>query len=494
MPPQPRQSRYDAIVVGSGPNGLAAAITLARAGLEVLVAERAPEPGGSTRTAEVTLPGFRHDLCSAIHPMGLASPFLRTLPLGRFGLEWRHPDVLVSHPLDGGRGAAIRRDVDETAASLGIDGPAWSRLFQPLVDRADDLLREILGPLPVPPHHPVLLTRFGLRAMRPAFSLARSIWKSDEARALFAGNAAHSIVPLERLFTSAIGLVLILAGHRSGWPVARGGSASITGAMIRYLEALGGEVVCGMEVRDIADLPQARVVLFDTGPHALAEMAARRLPERYRARLRRFRYGPGVFKLDLALSDPVPWTHAPSRAAGTVHVGGTLEEIAESERACWEGRIAARPFVLVGQQSLADDSRAPAGRHTLWAYCHVPHGSTEDFTEAILSQIERFAPGFRDTILATHRTAPAAIAAANRNCVGGDITGGVTDIRQLFTRPVARWNPYTTPDPGIFLCSSSTPPGAGVHGMCGWHAARTALEKVFGIRTSLDEFPPADGP
>ena len=482
----PRQKRYDAVIVGSGPNGLAAAITLAREGLAVLVVEARDEPGGGMRTAALTLPGFRHDVCSAVHPMAQVSPFFRSLRLDRFGLKWIHPDVVLAHPLDGGRAAVMHRDLTATAEGLGRDGAAWQRLFGGLTRSLPGLWDDLLGALPVPPRHPVSLTKFGLRAMRSAAGLARGMFREDAARALFAGNAAHSVLPLERMFTAAVGLALGMAGHTAGWPVAEGGSGSIAAAMVRYLEALGGEVVCGWRAGSLDELPQASAYLFDTGPHQAAAIAGRRFPDGYAARLRRFRYGPAVFKLDLALREPIPWVNAACRRAGTVHVGGTLDEIAASERACW-GRGEARPFVLVAQQSLCDATRAPAGQHAAWAYCHVPQGDTTDWSEAILGQIERFAPGFRDTILATHRMGPADYAAYNENNVGGDVIGGVMDISQLYTRPVARWNPWTTPAPDIFLCSSSTPPGGGVHGMCGWHAARTVLRRVFGHGASAGE-------
>ncbi|MES2706127.1 MAG: NAD(P)/FAD-dependent oxidoreductase [Verrucomicrobiota bacterium] len=479
----PQSGEYEAVIVGSGPNGLAAGITLAREGLRVLVLEASPLIGGGTRTAELTLPGFHHDVCSAVHPMAAVSPFFRSLNLLKFGLEWAHPEILLAHPLENGRAAAVWRDIDRTAAALpGRDGAAWKNWLEPLLPKAAGLFGDLLGALPVTPRHPLLLARFGLDAMKPATWLARGKFKSEEARALIAGNCAHSVRPLEKPFTAAVGVALALAGHAGGWPVAAGGSASITRAMARYFEALGGEIVCGAEVRDIRDLPKARAVLFDTGPQAMGRIAASRLPEGYRRRLEKFRYGPGVFKLDLAVSEPIPWTNPLCRKAGTVHVGGTLEEIAEAERAAWQGRRAEKPFVLVGQQSLCDPRRAPAGKHTVWAYTHVTPGCPGDYSEEILGSIEHHAPGFRQTILASHAMGPAAIEAHNANNVRGDVIGGVMDLTQMFTRPVARWNPWTTPDRGIFICSSSTPPGGGVHGMCGHHAALTALRKVFGLR------------
>ncbi len=473
----------DAVIVGSGPNGLAAGITLARAGLRVLILEARRTPGGGMRTAELTLPGFLHDVCSAVHPMAGMSPFLASLPLAKFGLDWAHPDILLAHPLDGGRAGALCQDPGAMEAMLPEgDARRWRGLMGPLLPGARGLFGDLLGPLPLWPEHPLLLARFGLSAMRSAVGLASAKFRSEEARALFAGNAAHGFLPLEKSFTAAVGMALSLAGHAGGWPVARGGSGAITRALTRYFEALGGEIRCGVEVSDVRELPAAAAVLFDTGPHATARMAGDGLPQGYRRRLEAYRYGPAIFKMDYALSGPVPWTHPACRRAGTVHVGGTMAEIAATERAAWQGKGTDRPFVLVGQQSLCDPSRAPAGQHTLWAYAHVPSGSFQDYSEIITAQIERFAPGFRDVILASHAMSPHDVAQYNANNVGGDVIGGVMDLRQMFTRPVARWNPYTTPNPRLFHCSSATPPGAGVHGMCGYHAARTVLRKVFGMR------------
>lgn len=486
---------YDAVIVGSGPNGLAAGITLAREGLRVLILEARDTPGGGMRTAELTLPGFLHDVCSAVHPMAMLSPFLSTLPLAKFGLEWAHPDILLAHPLEGGRAAALFQGLDQTAAALPKgDGRCWQALFGPLVPGARGLFGDLLGPLPLRPKHPFHLVRFGLSAMRSATGLASAKFKSEEAQALFSGNAAHSFLPLENSFTAAVGMALGLAGHAGGWPVARGGSGGITKALTRYFEALGGEIRCGVEVRDVRELPGAAAVLFDIGPRATARIAEAWLPQRYRRRLECYRYGPGIFKMDYALSGPVPWTNPLCRQAGTVHVGGTMAEIAHAERETWQGKESAKPFILVGQQSLCDSTRAPAGQHTLWAYAHVPSGSRRDFSDIITSQIERFAPGFRELILATHAMNPGMIETYNNNNIGGDIIGGVMDLTQMFTRPVARWNPYTTPHPKLFHCSSSTPPGAGVHGMCGYHAARTVLRNVFGMRPDPAAFPEgADG-
>lgn len=474
---------YDAVIIGSGPNGLAAGITLAREGLRVLILEARDTPGGGMRTAELTQPGFLHDVCSAVHPMAGMSPFLSTLPLARFGLEWVHPEILLAHPLEGGRAAALWHGLEQTAEGLPEgDGARWHQLMAPLVPTAQGLFGDLLGPLPLWPRHPLALVRFGLSAMRSATGLASGTFRSAEARALFVGNAAHSFLPLDQPFTAAVGMALGLAGHVGGWPVAKGGSGAISSALTRYFEALGGEIRCGTKVQDVRELPGAAAVLFDTGPHAVARLAQAWLPGRYRRRLERYRYGPGIFKMDYALSGPVPWTNPLCRRAGTVHLGGTMEEMAAAERATWQGRGSDRPFVLVGQQSGCDPTRAPAGQHTLWAYAHVPAGSQQDFSGIITAQIERYAPGFRDVILATHTMNPGAVEDYNANNVGGDVIGGVMDLRQMFTRPVARWNPYTTPHPKLFLCSSATPPGAGVHGMCGYHAARTVLRRVFGLR------------
>jgi phytoene dehydrogenase-like protein len=477
----PRARRYDAVIVGSGPNGFAAAITLAARGLSTLLVEARDTPGGGMRSSnELTEPGFTHDVCSAVHPLAVSSPFFRALPLESLGLEWIHPDLPLAHPLDGGRAAFMARSVEETIAPLpDNDAARYEAVFASLSNKAPALMDDLLGPFPFPPKHPLLLARFGYQAMRSGIGFAMSRFQSDEARALFAGNAAHSVLPLEQPFTAAVGIMLGITGHYAGWPFAKGGSGKIAAALARHFLSLDGEIVCHRPISHINELPEARAYLFDTSPPALASIARDKLPASYRARLSRYRYGPGVFKLDLALSHAIPWQAEACRRAGTVHVGGTIHEVAASERDAWRGRVSDRPFVLVAQQSLFDDTRAPTGKHTCWAYCHVPHGCPADMTVPILSQIERFAPGFRDTIIATHKTSPAAYERYNPNFIGGDVIGGVQDLTQLFTRPVPRLNPYTTPNPGIFLCSASTPPGAGVHGMGGHHAAKTALKHVF---------------
>jgi phytoene dehydrogenase-like protein len=463
----------DAVVVGAGPNGLAAAIVLARAGRSVLVLEAAATVGGGTRTAESTLPGFRHDVCSAIHPLGLASPFFATVPLERHGLEWIHPPAALAHPFDDGTAAVLERSLATTAAALGPDADAWRRLLGPFVRDAERLLPGVLAPLRWP-RHPLGLARFGVTAVRSAEGVARR-FRGRDARALFAGLAAHSMLPLSRRPSAAFGLVLGVLGHAVGWPFPRGGSQAIADALAAHLRSLGGEISCGREVRSLAELPPARTVLLDVTPRQLLAIAGERLSGRYRRALERYRYGPGVFKLDLALDGPVPWRAEACGTAATVHLGGTLEEIAAGEAAVWRGEHPERPYVLLAQQSLFDPARAPDGAHTVWAYCHVPNGSTADMAERIEAQIERFAPGFRDRVLARRAAGPAELERYDANYVGGDINGGVQDLRQLLTRPAARRVPYRTSLRGVYLCSSSTPPGGGVHGMCGYWAARAAL-------------------
>ena len=468
-------SNYDAIIVGSGPNGLAAAITLARAGQKVLILEAKDTIGGGTRTAEVTLPGFRHDICSAIHPLGIASPFFRDLPLADFGLEWIYSPVALAHPLDDGCAAILTPSIEESAASLGVDVRAYHRLMTPLVESWQEILGDTLGPFPFPPKHPITLARFGLLALRSARGLAESRFQGEAARALFAGLAGHGMLPLEEPTTASIALVLGILAHAVGWPIPKGGSQSISNAMAAYLESLGGEIATNHEVTSQDALPESRSVLLDVTPRQMIRICGEHLPAGYRQKLTRYRYGPGVCKVDYALSGPIPWKAAACTQAGTIHLGGTLDEISASEKAVWREEHPEKPLVLLAQQSLFDDSRAPDGQHTAWAYCHVPHGSQQDVSESITAQIERFAPGFRDLILAKHVYTATEMQSYNPNYIGGDINGGVQDWRQLFTRPVARWSPYTTPEKGLYICSSSTPPGGGVHGMCGYHAAQSVL-------------------
>lgn len=466
----------DAVVVGAGPNGLAAAVELARHGMSVHVIEGRQEIGGGTRTAELTLPGFHHDVCSGCHPMAVLSPFLRTLPLEKHGLRWLFPPVSVAHPLDDEPAVILRHSLAETARELGVDAQAYQRLLAPFLRRPHELLADLMGPLRIP-QHPITMARFGLTGVLPATTALRMHFRGRRARAVLAGCAAHSILPLDKPLTAAVAMIFALTAHVENWPVAAGGSRAITDALAGYLTELGGQIETGRQIRSFDELPPARVVLFDTSPAQLADICEAVLPAGYLQRLRRYRYGPGVFKLDWALAGPIPWRDARCLEASTVHVGGTLEEIAAAEAAVWRGEHPAQPFVMVVQQSQFDSGRAPAGQHTGYAYCHVPARSDVDCTEIIERQIERFAPGFRDRILARHRMAPAGLERDNPNYVGGAITGGASDITQFFTRPVARLDPYSTPDPRIFLCSASTPPGGGVHGMCGYFAARSALRR-----------------
>jgi phytoene dehydrogenase-like protein len=469
----------DAVVVGAGPNGLAAAIELARNGRSVHLIEAASSVGGGTRTAELTLPGFHHDVCSAVHPLALGSPFLRTLPLEQFGLELIEPPTQAAHPLDDGGAVTLMRSLDETADSLGTDARAYRSLIGPFARHWDRLAEAMLGPLTRPPKAPLLAARFGSRGALPAALAARIRFRTPQGRALIAGMAAHSMRPLEAPGTTAFALVMLSLGHACGWPVARGGSGQIPAAMRGYLESLGGTVEVDRPIASLQELPEARAVLFDVSPRALLEICGDALPGRYRRALRRFSYGPGVFKVDYALSGPVPWSAPAAHGAGTVHLGGTLSEIAASERAVADGEHSGAPYVLVAQQSLLDPSRAPAGQHTLWAYCHVPNGSTVDMTGAIEAQLERFAPGFAELVLARATRGPAQLEADNANYVGGDIGGGVNSLWHTVARPALRADPYTTPNPKLFLCSASTPPGGGVHGMCGFHAARAALRRAL---------------
>ncbi|MCM8748426.1 NAD(P)/FAD-dependent oxidoreductase [Thermomicrobiaceae bacterium CFH 74404] len=473
-------AKYDAVVVGAGPNGLAAAIVLARAGCEVLVVEAAESVGGGTRSAALTLPGFVHDVCSAIHPLGAGSPLFQTFPLDRFGLEWIQPPVPLAHPLDDGTAVLLERTVEATAAGLGPDASAYRRLMAPLVADADRILRFILGPFRIP-RHPLALARFGLKALRSVVGLASEQFEGERARALLAGLAAHSMLPLERSPSAAVGLVLAMLGHTAGWPLPRGGSQRIADTLAAYVRSLGGEIVTGRPVRALDELPPCRAVLLDLTPRQVLAIAGQRFPAGYRRWLERYRYGPGVYKMDWALAGPIPWRAPECQRAATVHLGGTLDEIAAAERAVTAGRHPERPFVILAQPSLFDPSRAPAGRHTAWAYCHVPNSSRVDMTERIEAQVERFAPGFRDLILARSVSRPADLEQYNLNYVGGDINGGLQDLRQLFTRPAPRLNPYTTPDPRLYICSASTPPGGGVHGMCGYWAARAALRRVLRV-------------
>lgn len=463
----------DACVIGSGPNGLTAAIVLATAGLRTTVFEAQPTIGGGTRSAELTLPGFLHDICSAVHPLAVCSPAFSSFPLAEHGLEWIEPPIPVAHPLDDGSAPALMRQLDTTATQLGLDGAAYRRAIGPLLRRWPELAAEILQPIHIP-KNPFLLARLGLLAPWPAAASARLLFRTESARALFAGIAAHSVLPLDALGSAAFGWVLAIAAHAVGWPIPRGGSQRIANALASYFESLGGRIIANTTIRSLNDLDsKTALVLCDVTPRQFLEIAGSRLPDDFRRQLESYRYGPGVFKLDWALSAPIPWTAHECSRAGTIHVGGSLEEIAASERAAYDVRISDRPFVLVAQPSLFDPSRAPAGKHTAWAYCHVPNGSTTGMTNRIESQIERFAPGFRARILARHAFTPAELELHNANLVGGDITGGAQNLKQLLLRPSRSF--YRTPLKGVYLCSASTPPGGGVHGMCGFNAAKMAL-------------------
>ena len=472
-------------MVGSGPNGLAAAITLAREGLSVIVIEAETTIGGGCRSAELTLPGFVHDVCSAIHPLAAASPFFQTLPLERYGVEWVHPSAPLAHPLDDGSAAILERSLETTGDTLGDDARSWLKLFGPLV-RSDQLIPQLLSPmtagriLPPPPIGAIpALTYFALNGIRSAEGLARARFEGERARALFAGMAAHALLPLEQRLTAGFGLTLGLLAHSVGWPIPKGGSQAIVSALSAHLKELGGEIVVGQPVGAMSDLPPARATLFDLTPRQINAIAGDRLPSRFMRTFRRFRYGPGVFKVDWALDGPIPWKAEECLRAATAHLGGTLDEMASSEDAIGRGQHPDRPYVLVAQQSLFDPTRAPEGKQTVWAYCHVPGGSTVDMTAAIENQIERFAPGFRDRILGRASMGTQDMERHNGNYIGGDINGGVQDLSQMFRRPSARWVPYSTPVKDIFICSSSTPPGGGVHGMSGYHAARAALRRAF---------------
>jgi phytoene dehydrogenase-like protein len=465
--------------VGSGPNGLVAAITLARAGKRVLLREAEETLGGGMRSAELTLPGFVHDVCSSIHPFVPGSPALRQLPLAAHGLELVQPPAPLAHPLDDGSAVVVERSPDETAAGLGEDGEAYRRLLGPVVADWRELEEAVLGPLLALPRNPLALGRFGFHGLRSATGLATQQFSGERARALLAGCAAHSIVPLERSPTAAFALVLLAAAHRVGWPFPRGGSQKIADALVSLLRELGGDVEAGAPVESLRSLPRTRTVLCDVAPGELVRIGGDLLPRDYVRRLGRFRHGPGVFKVDYALDAPIPWKAAECARAGTVHLGGTLTEIAESERSPWRGRHAERPFVLLAQHSLFDPTRAPEGKHTAWAYCHVPNGSAFDMTERIEAQIERFAPGFRARVLARSVLPPRELERRNRNLVGGDINTGAATLWRLGARPVLKLNPYRTPVGGLYLCSAATPPGGGVHGMCGYLAARAALREAL---------------
>ncbi|PSL47916.1 phytoene dehydrogenase-like protein [Chitinophaga niastensis] len=466
----------DAIVVGSGPNGLAAAITLQEAGVSVLLLEAKDTLGGGMRTEELTLPGFYHDVCSAVHPMAMGSPFFAALPLADYGLQFIHSPLAAAHPFDNGTAAFLSRSLEETAAALGVDKKVYLELIKPVADHWEEIAADSMGPLAFP-RHPLIMARFGMNALRSAAGLSKR-FSTMEARGLWAGMCAHAIQPLTNLATAAIGIILSAAGHRHGWPVPKGGSQAITHALAAHFLTLGGEFQTGVTVRTLDELPSHRALLFDLTPKQLLTIAGDKFSDPYKRQLSHYRYGPGVFKIDWALSGPIPFTAPECRQAATVHLGNTFEEIALSEHNAYAGKHSVAPFVLLSQQSLFDE-RAPAGKHTAWAYCHVPNGSEVDMTNVIERQVERFAPGFRELILAKHTMNTRQMEAYNPNYVGGDINGGIIDIRQLYTRPALRVSPYRTSAKGIYICSSATPPGGGVHGMCGYHAAKTVLKDIF---------------
>ncbi len=476
---------FDAVVVGSGPNGLAAAIALQQKGLSVIIIEGSTVTGGGLRTKELTLPGFHHDVCSAVHPMALASPFFSSLPLEQFGLQYIHPPVAAAHPFDGGEAALLKGSVEDTAALLGADRQAYIDLMAPIVKDWPLIRNDMLAPLHFP-EHPIAFAKFGLKALPSAMFQARR-FRTKQARGLWAGVAAHSVQPLTNLTTSAVTLVLMAAAHRHGWPIPKGGSHYIADALTAYFISLGGKIQTGTYITSLEQLPSSDAVLFDITPRQLLQIAGHRFSSIYKWQLNRYRYGPGVYKMDFALDGPVPFAAPGCREAGTVHIGNTLEEIAASEKAAWQGQHSENPYVLLAQQSIFDASRAPEGNHTVWAYCHVPNGSTKDMSPIIERQIERFAPGFRERILAKHTMNTAEIEQYNPNYIGGDIGGGAIDISQLFTRPALRWSPYRSSAKGLYICSSSTPPGGGVHGMCGYHAAQRALKDVFSDKITIHE-------
>ena len=468
-------------MVGSGPNGLAAAITMQQQGLSVLLLEAKPTIGGGLRSAELTLPHFIHDICSAIHPLAVSSPFFSKLPLEQFGLEFIYPTYAAAHPFDDGTSAIVHPSIQQTAESLGVDAKVYERLMQPLYNQHDNIFRFILGPLHFP-KHPIVMAKFGYRALQPATLLANTLFTTKNAKGLFAGMAAHSILPLTKPATSAIALVLLMAAHSNNWPTLKGGSQQIANALGAYFIALGGKIETGVPVTSLQQLPAAHAVLLDVTPKQLLQIAGHRFSALYKWQLNNYKYGMGVYKIDWALSQPIPFINNACRLAGTIHIGNTLEEIRNSEQQAWQGKHAEKPFVLLAQQSIFDATRAPEGKQTAWAYCHVPIGSVKNMTPVIEQQIERFAPGFKDCILARHEMNSEDMQAYNANYIGGDINGGAQLITQLFTRPALRLSPYKTSAKGLYICSSSTPPGGGVHGMCGYRAAKKALKDVFNIK------------
>lgn len=472
---------FDAIIVGSGPNGLSAAILLAQHGLKVKIIEAEDTIGGGTRTKELTESGFIHDVCSAVHPTAVGSPFFKTLPLSEYGLEFIHPHFPVAHPLENGEAMIVSRSFDDTLIRMGKDGKNYQNLVKSFADAWDYLSHDLLAPVRFP-NNPLTMARFGWYGILSAKLLANSMFDTDQVKAYFAGLAAHSIVPLEKSFTGSFGLVFAATIHSVGWPIAKGGSSSISNALAEYFKSLGGVIETGNRIKSTSDLPSCKTVLFDLTPHQIVKIAENELPDSYKKKYLKFKYGPGVFKMDFALSESVPWTNSDCAGAGTLHLGGTFDEIAFSERETWKGNHPEKPYVLLSQPSKFDDSRAPEGKHTLWAYCHVPNGSDKDCSEEIINQIERYAPGFRDIIISSHTMTAPDFEAYNENYIGGDINGGAQTFSQLIGRPVFQWDPYKLPVDGMYICSSSTPPGGGVHGMGGYHAAKSALKNDFGIK------------
>lgn len=471
----PTNSNHDAVIIGSGPNGLAAAITLAQAGRSVAIYEAKATVGGGTRSAELTLPGFIHDICSAIHPLGVSSPFFRSLPLEKHGLRWIHPTFPLAHPFEDGKVALLDRSLDITSDSLILDGYAYKNLMKSFVKHSDHLFEDILAPMHFP-KHPFLMLHFAYYAVQSAIGFSNRYFDYEKARGFFCGLAAHANMPLEKPLTAAFGMVLGILGHSAGWPFPEGGSQKIADALASYFLSIGGKIYTNAPIDTIDQFTDSTPILCDITPKQLLKIAGHRLPENYKKKLERYRYGPGVFKIDWALNAPIPWKSSDCRKAGTVHIGGTASEIAESERAVWNGKPSEKPYIILAQQSLFDPTRAPVGKQTVWAYCHVPNGCTMDMTDRIENQIERFAPGFKDCILAKHTFSPQQLQDYNPNYIGGDINGGVQDIYQLFTRPVAKLVPYSTPIKNLYICSSSTPPGGGVHGMCGYQAAKAVRD------------------
>ncbi len=471
---------FDAVIVGSGPNGLSAGILLAQQGLNVKIIEAESTIGGGTRTKELTETGFLHDVCSAVHPTGIGSPFFRTLPLSEFGLEWIQPKYPLAHPLDNGEAIISSFSLEETLHQFGKDAKNYEHLIKSFVEGWDYLSQDLFAPVRFP-NNPITMAKFGWFGMLSAKLLANSMFKTSNAKAYFAGLAAHGIVPLEKSFTASFGLVLATSIHSVGWPIAKGGSSSITNALASFFKSMGGIIETDNRIIRTSDLPSSKAVLFDLTPHQILKIADRELPNSFKDKFLRFKYGPGAFKMDFALSEPVPWRNKDCIKAGTLHLGGSFEEIAYSERETWKGNHPEQPYVLISQPSLFDDTRAPNGKHTLWAYCHVPHGSNKDCSEQIINQIERYAPGFRDIIISSRSITATEFEVYNANYIGGDINGGAQTFKQLIGRPVFQWDPYKLPAKGMYICSSSTPPGGGVHGMCGYHAAKSALKNEFRI-------------